>query len=104
MAGAVDGSIFSTHRGQVVRICNIPGLGVNEARCVDVRVNDSGPLTEQGTFVYESRPRGMLMVTRWWEGDGDGALPIVIDLTAAAMDVLTNNTRETCAITMEVLE
>jgi hypothetical protein len=104
MAGAVDGSIFSTLRGQVTRICNIPGYGVNEARCIQVRINDKGPLAEQGAFVYESRPRGMLTVTRWWEGDGDGALPIVVDLTAAAMDVLTNNTRETCAITMEVLE
>jgi hypothetical protein len=45
----------------------------------------------------------MLTVTRWWEGDGDGALPIVVDLTAAAMWELTGGTMETTAVVVEVV-
>jgi hypothetical protein len=104
MTAAVDCSVFSTLRGKVVRICNIPGYGVNEARCIEVRINDCGPLYDAGAFVYESRPRGALTVTRYWPGDGDGALYVVVDLTRAAMLQLTNGSMETCAITMEVLE
>jgi len=91
-------------RGRTLLICTIPGKGVNAARCVRVRVNDTGPLAEQGLFVYESRPRGMLTVTRWWQGDGIEALPIIVDLTPAAMDLLTGGTRETCLVTVEVME
>ena len=103
MTCAVDVSLFTQFVNRILHICVIPGYGVNEARCVDVRVTDSGPLGRAGLFVYESRPRGMLTVTRWWAGDGDGALPIVVDLTPAAMDMLTGGTRETCAMTVEVL-
>ncbi len=104
MAGAVDASLFMQFRDRILHICAIPGLGGNEARCVDVRVNDSGYLFREGTFVYESRPRGKWDVQRWWEGDGDGALSIIVDLTKSAMYALTDGSLETCAVTMEVLE
>lgn len=104
MSCAVDVSLFKQFRDRILHICVIPGYGVNEARCVDVRVNDCGPLAAAGLFVYESRPRGALTVTRYWQGDGDGALPVVVDLTRAAMRELTGGTLETCAVTVTLVE
>ncbi len=104
MTVAVDASLFMQFRDRILYICTIPGYGVNEARCVDVRVNDSGPLVKADQFVYESRPRGKWTVQRWWPGDGDGALYVVVDLTKEAMNQLTGGSRETCAITMTIVE
>lgn len=104
MTGAVDCSGMSGLVDKSLHICTLPGFGVNSANCIDVRVNDCGPLTRAGLFVYESRPRGMLTITRWWPGDGDGALYIVVDLTKEAMNQLTEGSFETCAITMTIVE
>lgn len=102
MTVAIDCSELSGLVDKYLHICTIPGYGVNEARCIEARINDCGPLYDAGLFVYESRPRGMLTVTRYWQGDGDGALYVVVDLTAAAMDALTGGTRETCAVVVTI--
>lgn len=103
MAGAVDANMKYLI-GSELKLSTIPGYGVNEARSIVIRCNDVGPLFAEETFVYESRPRGKWSVQRWWPGDGDGALPIVVDLTKEAMNQLTGGSRETCAITMTIVE